>query len=180
MTTALNPRYQPPFRDELSFIPAWYSVETSNVIKKLAQVDEVAITCDGWTSVAQDHFLMVTVHYIYQGKMEMNMLSTEVVYDSQTGPVVVKEIASVVDQFHLREKIIAATVDNPSNMDVALRNLDFFKSRMLCSHAQPSSKKGSQHSCSFQLVCQNPCSCVVAEALIPEQNYAQREAANPQ
>lgn len=70
---------------------------------------------------------MVTVHYIYQGKMEMNVLSTEVVYDSQTGPVVAKEIASVVEQFQLGEKIVAATVDNASNMDVALRNLDFLK-----------------------------------------------------
>ncbi|XP_033480950.2 E3 SUMO-protein ligase ZBED1-like isoform X1 [Epinephelus lanceolatus] len=129
MTTALNPRYQPPSRDDISntFIPAWYSVEKSNVIQKLAQVNKVAITCDGWTSVAQDHFLTVTVHYISKGKMEQNVLSTEAVYESQTGPVVAKEIASVVEQFHLEEKIIAATVDNASNMDVALRSLDFLK-----------------------------------------------------
>ena len=129
MTTALNTRYQPPSRDDLSntFIPAWYSVEKSNIIQKLAQVNKVAITCDGWTSVAQDHFLTVTVHYIYKGKMEQNVLSTEAVYESQTGPVVAKEIASVVEQFHLGEKITAATVDNASNMDVALRSLDFLK-----------------------------------------------------
>ncbi|XP_049923439.1 E3 SUMO-protein ligase ZBED1-like [Epinephelus moara] len=59
--------------------------------------------------------------------MEQNVLSTEAVYESQTGPVVAKEIASVVEQFHLEEKIIAATVDNASNMDVALRSLDFLK-----------------------------------------------------
>lgn len=90
---------------------AWCSVEKSNIIQKLAQVNKVAITWDGCTSVAQDtgHFHTVTVHYIYKGKMKQNMLSTEVVYESQTGPIVAKEIASTVEQFRLGEKIIAAT-----------------------------------------------------------------------
>ena len=100
--------------------------------------------------------------------MEINVLSTEAVYDSQTGPVVAKEIASVVEQFQLGEKIVAATVDNGSNKDVALRNFDFLE----VGHPQPSSKKGSQHSCSFQLVCQNLFSCVVAEVLNLEQSCA--------
>ncbi|XP_039875980.1 zinc finger BED domain-containing protein 4-like [Simochromis diagramma] len=129
MSSALNPRYQPPSRDDLSntLIPAWYCVEKSNLIQNLAQVNKVAITCDGWTSIAQDHFLTVTVHYIYKGKMKQNVLSTEAVYESQTGPVAAKEISNVVEQFHLEGKIIAATVDNASNMDVALKNLDFLK-----------------------------------------------------
>nr|XP_015802887.2 E3 SUMO-protein ligase ZBED1-like [Nothobranchius furzeri] len=129
MCTALNPRYQPPSRDDLSntLIPAWYSVEKSNLIQKLAQVNKVAITCDGWTSVAQDHFLTVTVHYIYKGRMMQNVLSAEAVYESQTGLVVAKEISSVVEQFNLGQKVIAATVDNASNMDVALKNLNFLK-----------------------------------------------------
>ena len=67
----------------------------------MAHVNKVAITCDGWTTVAQNHFLTVTVHYIYEGKMELNVLSTEAVNESQTGPVVAKEIATVEEQFHL-------------------------------------------------------------------------------
>ncbi|XP_054593798.1 zinc finger BED domain-containing protein 4 [Nothobranchius furzeri] len=102
-------------------------LKKSNLIQKLAQVNKVAITCDGWTSVAQDHFITVTVHYIYRGRMMQNVLSTEAVYESQTGLVVAKEISSVVEQFNLGQKVIAATVDNASNMDVALKNLNFLK-----------------------------------------------------
>ncbi|XP_073714928.1 uncharacterized protein [Misgurnus anguillicaudatus] len=42
MVTALNPRYRPPSRDELSntLIPAWYNVEKQNVIQELAQVSK--------------------------------------------------------------------------------------------------------------------------------------------
>ncbi|XP_041947892.1 E3 SUMO-protein ligase ZBED1-like [Alosa sapidissima] len=129
MITALNHRYQPPSRDDISnrFIPAWYSVIKQNVIKQLAQVIKIAITCDGWTSVAQDHYLTVTVHYIYKGSIQQKVLSTEAVYESQTGPVVAEEINSILEEFQLTGKVIAATVDNAYNMDAALRNLKFLK-----------------------------------------------------
>ncbi|CAM4570071.1 unnamed protein product [Leuciscus chuanchicus] len=66
MIRALNPRYQSPSRDMLSntFIPAWYAVEKENIKKELQDVRDVAVTADGWTSIAQDHYLTVSVHYI--------------------------------------------------------------------------------------------------------------------
>ncbi|KAK0155324.1 Zinc finger BED domain-containing protein 1 [Merluccius polli] len=92
MTTALNPKYQPPSRDDISntLIPAWYNVIKQNVIQQLAQVSKIAITCDGWTSVAQDHYLTVTVHYMHKGSIQQKVLSTEVVYEAQTGLVFLK------------------------------------------------------------------------------------------
>ena len=61
MTKALNTRYS-PCRTVLSntLIPAWYEVEKQNVITELANVSKVAITSDGWTSLAQDHYITVT------------------------------------------------------------------------------------------------------------------------
>ena len=109
MSTALNPRYRPPSRDDLSnkLIPAWYSVTKQNVIQQLAQVNKIAITCDGWTSVAQDHYLTLTAHYIYEGSIQQKVLSTEAVYESQTGPVVAEEIHSILEEFKLTGKVIA-------------------------------------------------------------------------
>lgn len=129
MRTALNHRYQPPSRHDMSntYIPAWYSVIKHNVIQELAQVSKIAITCDGWTSVAQDHYRKVTVHYIYKARIQQKVLSTEAVYESQTGPVVAQDIHSILEEFKLTGKVIAATVDNAYNMDVALRNVKFFK-----------------------------------------------------
>ncbi|CAM4485913.1 unnamed protein product [Leuciscus chuanchicus] len=121
MSTALNHRYQPPSRDDMS------NTYMSNTYQhvELAQVSKIEITCDGWTSVAQDHYLTVTVHYIYKGSIQQKVLSTEAVYESQTGPVVAQEIHSILEEFKLTGKVIAATVDNAYNMDVALRNLKF-------------------------------------------------------
>ena len=129
MTTALNPKYQPPSRDDISntYIPAWYNIIKQNVIQQLAPVSKISITCDGWTSVAQDHYLTVTVHYMHKGSIQQKVLSTEVVYEAQTGLVVAEEIKSILEDFQLTGKVIAATVDNASNMDVALRNVQFLK-----------------------------------------------------
>lgn len=129
MTTALNPRYKPPSRDALSntLVPAWYSVEKQNLITELAHINTVAITCDGWTSVAQDHYLTVTVHYSSHGHIKQKVLNTKAVYESQTGLVVAEEIHGILEEFHLNKKAVAATVDNASNMDVALKNLPLLK-----------------------------------------------------
>ncbi|KAK9536025.1 hypothetical protein VZT92_005847 [Zoarces viviparus] len=129
MTTALNPSYRPPSRDDLSnkLIPAWYSVEKQNVMQELAQINKAAITCDGWTSVAQDHYLTVTVHYTSHGHIKQKVLNTKAVNESQTGLVVADEINSILVEFSLNAKVVAATVDNASNMDVALKTLKFLK-----------------------------------------------------
>lgn len=123
MTMALNERYKPPSRDDLcnTIIPAWYSVE-KEVIWELAMMKKVAITCDGWSSLAQDHYVTVTVHYIHKGSMKVKAL-----YAAQTGMVVAEGIKEVLEEFKISEKIAAATVDNASNMGVALRNLKFLK-----------------------------------------------------
>ena len=81
MIAALNPKYQSPTRDMVSntFVPAWYAVEKENVKRELEAVRDVAVTADGWTSVAQDHYLTVSVHYIIEGAMKEKILHTQAV-----------------------------------------------------------------------------------------------------
>ncbi|XP_034538951.1 zinc finger BED domain-containing protein 1-like [Notolabrus celidotus] len=129
MIRALNPRYQPPSRDMLSntLIPAWYAVEKGNVKRELQDVRDVAVTADGWTSVAQDHYLTVSVHYVREGAMKEKILHTRAVYTSQTGPVIAEEIGDILDEFKIKEKVVAITVDNAANMDVAVKKMSIRK-----------------------------------------------------
>ncbi|CAM4674877.1 unnamed protein product [Leuciscus chuanchicus] len=55
--------------------------------------------------MGQDHYLTVTVHYIYKGSIQQKVLSTEAVYESQTGPVVAQEIHSILEEFKLTGKV---------------------------------------------------------------------------
>ncbi|KAK0135320.1 Zinc finger BED domain-containing protein 1 [Merluccius polli] len=129
MTKALNPRYTPPCRTVLSntLIPAWYEVEKQNVITELANVSKVAITSDGWSSLAQDHYITVTAHYSSQGKLHQKVLRTKAVYRAQTGETVAVEIGEVLEEFGITHKVVVMTVDNASNMDVAAKKLDILK-----------------------------------------------------
>ena len=129
MTMTLNPIYTPPSRDLLSnhLIPAWYSVEKDNIMSELCSVAKVAITSDGWTSLTQDHYITVTAHYVQQGQMRQKVLRTKAVYVAQTGPVVAEEISDILQEFGILEKVVAVTVDNAANMDVAIKKLKITK-----------------------------------------------------
>ncbi|KAI7789674.1 putative zinc finger BED domain-containing protein 1-like [Triplophysa rosa] len=129
MTRALNPKYTPPSRDTLSnvLIPAWYKVEKANLIMQLTTVGKLALTSDSWTSLSQDHYLTVTAHYILEGETRQKVLTTKAVYEAQTGPIVAEEISEVLQEFGIMDKIVAVTVDNTANMDVAIKRLQFIK-----------------------------------------------------
>ncbi|KAJ4932818.1 hypothetical protein JOQ06_029660, partial [Pogonophryne albipinna] len=115
MCKALNPKYSPPSRSYLSdtLIPTWYGIEKANVISEIKDEPKLAITSDGWTSLSQDHYLTVTVHYTIQGILKQKVLHTRAVYKSQTGEVVAEEISDILKDFVIEpSKIVAVTVDN--------------------------------------------------------------------
>lgn len=125
----LSPKYKSPTRDMVSntLVPAWYAVEKENVKRELEAVREVAVTADGWTSIAQDHYLTVTVHYIAEGVMRQKTLHTRAVYVSQTGEAIAEEIGDILEEFGVRAKVVAITVDNAANMDVAMKRMQVRK-----------------------------------------------------
>ncbi|XDV29215.1 hypothetical protein PO909_032358 [Leuciscus waleckii] len=129
MINSINPKYTPPTRDYLAnqLIPTWYKIEKSNVISELADVHSVALTCDSWTSIAQDHYLTVTAHYLVEGKMKQKVLQTKAVYTAQTGHAVAEEIGDILKEYCIFDKVVAATVDNAANMDIAIKRLQFVK-----------------------------------------------------
>ena len=130
MSNTLNPKYTPPSRSYLSdtLIPTWYGVEKASVITELKDVPKLAITSDGWTSLCQDPYLSVTVHYICQGRVKQKVLHTRAVYKSQTGEVVAEETSDILEEFQIgTSKIVAVTVDNAGNMDVAIKSLHILK-----------------------------------------------------
>ncbi|XP_030192974.1 zinc finger BED domain-containing protein 1-like isoform X1 [Gadus morhua] len=129
MIHSINPKYTPPTRECLTnrLIPAWYKIEKSNLISELSEVSHIALTCDGWTSLTQEHYLTVTVHYLVESNMRQKVLATKAVYRAQTGIVVAEEIGDILKEFGVFDKVVAVTVDNAANMDVAIKRLQFVK-----------------------------------------------------
>ncbi|XP_051811181.1 zinc finger BED domain-containing protein 4-like [Acanthochromis polyacanthus] len=126
---ALNPKYKPFDRLKLSdtLVPAWYEVEKANLISEQEQVSKVAITADGWSAVTQDHYLTVTVHYVWKGQLKEKVLKTKAVFEAQTGHAVAEEINEILEKFKIQDKVVAATVDNAASMSVAVKRLQLLK-----------------------------------------------------
>ncbi|KAM3843276.1 activating transcription factor 7-interacting protein 1-like [Diretmus argenteus] len=59
------------------------------------------------------------------------VLKTQAVYEAQTGPVVAEEIEAILKEFSIDLKdIVGVTVDNASDMDVAVKRLKILKGKM--------------------------------------------------
>lgn len=125
MISTLNPRYQSLSQEMLSntLILAWYAVEKGNVKKELKDVRDV--TADGWTSIAQDHYLTVSVHCVREGSMKEKVLHERAVYISQRGDIVAEDIGDILDEFNIKERVVAVTVDNAANIDVAVKKDEY-------------------------------------------------------
>ncbi|XP_028429117.1 uncharacterized protein LOC114552482 isoform X2 [Perca flavescens] len=131
MTKMLNPKYRLPSREQLinTLMPSWFSVEKKRVIRELRQVSEAAVTCDWWTSFSHDLYLTVTLHFITKGQMKQKVLRTKPVYDAQTDTVVSEQLGGVLEEFGVRDKVVAVTVDNTFGMDIAITKRQFRKLR---------------------------------------------------
>ncbi|CAI5671917.1 unnamed protein product [Oreochromis niloticus] len=90
-------------------------------------LSDAAITADGWTSFSQDHYLTVTVHYARNGQTHEKVLKTKPVYQAQTGTAVAEEIDEILEEYGIKDKVVAATVDNAANVDVAVKKLQILK-----------------------------------------------------
>lgn len=66
--------------------------------------------------MAQDHYLTVSVHFVREGTMKEKILHTRAVYTSQTANVIAEEIGDIPDEFNIKKKVVAITVDNAANM----------------------------------------------------------------
>lgn len=123
MLSTLEPRYQPPNRSRLSeeLIPAMYENEKSKLYSELQSSGAVSLTCDGWTSRATESFLTVTCHFINKNwELCSKILQTDHFEGSHTGQKVGFELRTMMINWGISDKVEVITVDNASNMTVAV------------------------------------------------------------
>ena len=80
-------------------------------------VPKVAFTIDGWTSKYQNAFVGVTAHWIDALWQQREvLLGFEPIKGRHTGQAYMNVFVSVVERFHLEQKVLSITSDNASNM----------------------------------------------------------------
>ncbi|CAI5676760.1 unnamed protein product [Oreochromis niloticus] len=64
---------------------------------------------------------------IRNGQTHEKVLKTKPVYQAQTGTAVAEETDEILEEYGIKDKVVAATVDNATNMDVAVKKLQILK-----------------------------------------------------
>jgi hypothetical protein len=123
MIRVMEPRYQPPNRQKLSdqLIPALFESEKTKLFQELQSSHAVSLTSDAWTSRSTESYLTITCHFVNKDwKLCSRILQTEKFHGSHTGERVGYELKNCMMNWAIQDKIHIITVDNASNMTVAI------------------------------------------------------------
>ena len=124
---ALDPRFNCPSRNHFSsvVIPEMYSDMKSSLVSKLSDIKSFSCTMDGWSSLAGDPYLSLTIHFINNDwKIETACLSTMYVPESHTGDNLCEFVREGLLEYGLYTgQMIAMTTDAAANNISACRKL---------------------------------------------------------
>lgn len=114
----LEPSYTVPSRKTVSKeLVALQGEVKAKIVGELDLASFVTLTMDFWSSFAVNSYLGVTCHCISsEWELKSYVLQTREVTDRHTGENIAHEIKSVVDEWSLHEKVVAATTDNGRNV----------------------------------------------------------------
>ena len=103
--------------------------ETRSAIKRILDpINALALTCDGWTSIADHSYITVTSHAIDKDcKLRSFVLDTVEMKKSHTSENLLTEIQSVLCDWHLENKHITFVSDNASDIKHALKDLGMYQ-----------------------------------------------------
>jgi hypothetical protein len=120
------PRYTVPERHQVKdHIIDAFNAKRTKIINELDQIEgRCSLTADMWTSINQEAFLGITIHYVDSNWHLCNFLLDIIPFSTRhTGVNIVQEIKRVLGEFNISNKIIALTTDNESAMLVCGRKL---------------------------------------------------------
>lgn len=122
---ALNPSYELPTRHTISrtLIPAMYEQcihETHNVLKN---VRKVCVTTDCWTSINNESYMGVTVHFLDETFNPVSLLlECSTLPVAHTSINLAKELKRILTEWNLEKKHLMIVSDNAANIRAAIQN----------------------------------------------------------
>ncbi|KAJ8909930.1 hypothetical protein NQ315_005649 [Exocentrus adspersus] len=115
----LCPSYNLPSRKTISesLIPSLYDQTYEEIKLKIKEGLAVCLTTDAWTSINNDSFVAITVHYINNNwTLSSNLLGCVKYKESHTSDNLSKLLKDSAHEWGIENKITAITTDNASNI----------------------------------------------------------------
>lgn len=126
----LNPSYIIPSRKTVtqSLLPQMYEMTIEKVKNQLINVSAVCMTTDGWTSLNNESFVAVTVHFIdpsNETQLSSVLLGCTKFRERHTAENLAIFLINIVDEWNLNNKIAGVLSDNASNIKSALQKCNW-------------------------------------------------------
>jgi hypothetical protein len=125
---ALDPTYILPRRQDLSsdLLPAKYSQAVQQVKTVLTAAEAICLTTDSWTSMCTQNYIAVTAHFVSADwHLESCLLECFQYGERHTADNLRDELMRVVNDWEIREKVVAVVTDNAANITAAVRLTGF-------------------------------------------------------
>ncbi|RXG54436.1 Zinc finger BED domain-containing protein 4 [Armadillidium vulgare] len=100
-------------------------LEMSKLTTKLGLAKAICITCDCWTSINNNSFYAVTVHYFDgETKLNSNLLECSDFSVNHSAINIADWLDAKLNKWNIRNKIVAAVTDNSANIKLAIETLN--------------------------------------------------------
>jgi hAT family C-terminal dimerisation region/Protein of unknown function (DUF 659)/Domain of unknown function (DUF4413) len=128
MVSRFDPVYQIPTRNTVKkFIKKSFDRRRNKIKEYISKniPGKVSITTDIWSSIKNEGFLGITIHFI-----DKNWVLKHFTLDlfrfkgSHTGQSIANEIYKIIEEFGLQNRVISMTTDNASNMTACAKALE--------------------------------------------------------
>lgn len=120
----LEPRYQIPCPRTMAGEIAKLYDSTKAELMEILHGQKIALTTDGWSSLATEAYVTVTAHFITTDwELRSVVLDTAELQASHTAANVAACIGTIMQNFDIRESVLAVTTDNAQNYINAVRLL---------------------------------------------------------
>lgn len=120
----LNPGYQLPSRKTVSksILPQLYEKTREKIRNNLLNAKYISFTTDGWTSINNDSFIAVTVHFIDPEECVLKtfLLGCFNVVESHTAVNLSLFLNNCFKDWNITEKVKVAVSDNAANITSAI------------------------------------------------------------
>ncbi|CAK6965266.1 hypothetical protein D5F01_LYC10977 [Scomber scombrus] len=113
----LEPRYAVPCRATIRDRVVKLYDTTKDDIRKMIRGENIALTTDGWTSIATEAYVTVTAHFINEDwELKDIILKTAEAQKTHTAENVAECITNILGEYNVsRQSVLSITTDNAAN-----------------------------------------------------------------
>ncbi|XP_041791339.1 uncharacterized protein si:ch211-152f22.4 [Chelmon rostratus] len=104
---ALNPSHEIPSRSVIrSQLLSIYSEEEQKLGSLLASTDNIVLTCELWSSNAEDSYLTVACHFVdIHGNLKSYMLRTASLFGDDSAANIQNQLSAIMTAWRVKEKV---------------------------------------------------------------------------